>query len=343
MKLIYDLIEPKVLLDYTRTWDNEVLKKDNQFALGAYFPDLMTEDLEFRIRKGSLNDVDIAEYRAFDTPARMTDRPGVSIMYGSLGPVSRQIPLGEEEMLRTKALDRNTNDPIIQAILDDAERMIRSVQARLELARGDILDDGVVTIDENGLSITADFQRPAALSKTASKVHSDPTADVITDLLAWQTAFQDENGEDPAEIIAPRATVGQWLLNEEVRTYGIGINGVQPQRVTRSDLDTILQAEGLPPIRYYDVTVRKDKVKTRVLPANKIYMVGSGELGKTHYGVTAEALKLRSKGYITREQAPGVVAVVVESDHPVQTFTVGTALAMPSINPQKVLDAQVLA
>lgn len=342
MKMVYDLIEPKVLLDYTRKYDNEVLREDNQFALGKYLPPVLTEDLEFRIRKGSLNDVDVAEYRAFDTPAPMTDRPGVSILAGSLGPVSRQIPLGEEEMLRTKSLERNTNDPIIMAILDDAERMVRSVQARLELARGDVIDDGVVTIEENGLSLTADFQRPASLRKTATTVHSDPAADVITDLLAWMEAFSDENGEEPDHILMPRQTVGLWLLNQEVRDYGIGINGLRPNRVTRADLDGILQAEGLPPIRTYDVTVRVNKVKTRVLPSDKIYLMGSGEIGSTHYGVTAEALKLRAKGYIKREAAPGIVCTIVETDHPVQTYTVGTALALPSINSQKVLDAEVL-
>lgn len=344
MQLIYDLIEPQVLLDYVRTYDNEVLRPDNQFSLGTdYFPAVLTEDLEFRIRKGALNDVDVAMFRAFDTPAPMTDRPGTTTMYGSLGPVSRQIPLGEEEMLRTRSLEQNTNDPIIQAILDDAERMIRAVQARLELACGDILDDGKVTLDENGLQIEADFGRPSTLTKTATTSHDDADdALVITDLLAWQKAFSDENGEDPDHILAPRSVVGQWLLNEEVRTYGIGGNGVTPNRLTRSDLDSVFLAEGLPPVRYYDVTVRVDGVKTRVLPEEKIFFMGSGAAGARHYGVTAEAIKLRTKGYIKKEAAPGIVAVVVENDHPVQTWTVGTALSLPSINPYKVLDAEVL-
>jgi hypothetical protein len=39
---------------------------------------------------------------------------------------------------------------------------------------------------------------------------------------------------------------------------------------------------------------------------------------------------------------PGVVAVVTETDHPVQTFTVGTAIALPVLpNPKLLFVADV--
>src|SRR5687768_13958709 len=150
-QLVYDLVDPAELIDYVRAYDNEVLRPSNQFRLAEWLPPRLTEDLEFRVRKGSLRDTDTAEYRAFDTTAPMTDRQGISYVSGSLGPVSRQIPLGEEESLRLRALERGTNEPLISAIYDDAERMTRAVEARLELARGDIINDGIVTIAENGL------------------------------------------------------------------------------------------------------------------------------------------------------------------------------------------------
>ena len=83
-QLVTDIIDPGVLIDYARQYDIEHARPDNQFTLGSYLPDLLTEDLEFKIRQGALNDVDVAEYRAFDTPAPFTDRPGTTIISGSM-------------------------------------------------------------------------------------------------------------------------------------------------------------------------------------------------------------------------------------------------------------------
>lgn len=342
--MVYDLVDPAELIQYVRAYDNEVLRQEANFVLDAWLPNLETEDLEFRIRKGALQDVDAAEYRAWDTPAPMTGRPGVTRINGSLGPVSRQIPLGEEEFLRQRALDRGTDDPIIDAIFEDAERMIRAVQARIELARGDVIDDGVVTISENGLTLEADFGRDPDMSPTASTVWTDPDAKILTDLLGWLEDYVDHNGVEPSVLLVPKARIGNFALNSEMLDYA-SANGTTPSRINRATIDSIFASEGLPPIQVYDGQFRVNGVRTRVLNEDKVYfMPPAGEaFGNTFYGTTAEALKLRAKGLIERDAAPGLVAVVTETDHPVQTYTVGTGIALPATpNPDLVMDMTVL-
>jgi hypothetical protein len=342
-QLVHDLVDPQLLIDFVRTWDREVLRPEAQFSLDSYLPNRETMDLDFRIRKGALNDVDVAEYRAWDTPARMTGRPGTYFIEGSLGPVSRQIPLGEEEGLRARALLAKTNDPIIQAIYADATQMIRSVQGRLEMARGDLIDDGIVTIAENGLTLTANFGRSAAMRKTAATVWTNTAATILTELLGWVVNYQDQNGTEPDHILMPKTRVGSLALNAEMRSYAAA-NGTTPNRINRQTIDNVFAAEGLPPIRTYDTVVRVNGTSTRVLPVDKVYLMpGSTEpLGNTFYGPTAEALLLREKGLIEAEGIPGVVAVVTRTEHPVQTYTVGTAVALPAMpNPDLILDADV--
>src|SRR4051812_39954454 len=135
--IVYDLVDPAELISYVRQFDNEVLRTENQETLEDILPNTLTEDLEFRVRKSARQMTDIADFRAWDTPARMTGRPGVKFIRGSLGPLSRQIPLSEEEFLRVRSLLRDNNDPIIDQIYQDSENMIRAVQDRVELARGD--------------------------------------------------------------------------------------------------------------------------------------------------------------------------------------------------------------
>lgn len=341
--LVYDLVDPAELIDYVRAYDSEVLRAEAAFVLDQWLPNRPTQDLDFRIRKGTLNDVDAAEYRAWDTPAPMTGRPGTTRIAGTLGPVSRQIPMGEEEFLRQQSLDRGTDDPIISAIFDDAERMVRAVQSRIELARGDAIDDGIVTIAENGLELEADYGRDPSMSKTAATVWTNPVAGILTELLGWQEEYVDMNGVDPAELVVPRSRIGNFALNAEMLDYAAA-GGTTPGRINRATVDNIFASEGLPPITVYDGQFRVDGVRTRVLPENKCYfMPPRGEaFGHTFYGVTAEALKLRSKGLIERDAAPGVVAVVTETEHPVQTYTVGTAIALPvTPNPNLVMDMDV--
>jgi hypothetical protein len=346
MQMVFDLIDPAELIEYVRAYDNEVLRPEMQVRLDQWLPNQLMEDLEFKVRQGGLNDVDVAEYRAFDTPAPMTGRPGVRRISGKLGPVSRQIPLGEEETLRLRALDRQNDNPLIDAIYDDAERMIRAVQGRIELARGDLINDGIVTINERGLTLSADWGRSAGASKLAAILWSEQsTAIPLSNLLGWVENYVDLLGIEPGAILIPKATRNLLGLNAEMRSYNAS-NGTTPTRLNRTDVDATLAAEGLPPFIEYDGKVRVNGSLTRCLPANKIFfMPPAGEnLGRTFYGVTAEAIRLREEGMIEAESMPGVVAVVAKNDHPVQTFTVGTALALPAMpNPDLVFDIQVLA
>lgn len=342
--IVTDLVLPQLLIDYVRQWDMEVLRPEAQLTLDRFLPNRFVDDLDFRIRKGTLNDVDVAEFRAWDTPAAMTGRPGVQYIRGSLGPVSRQIPLGEEEYLRTQTLLRGTNDPVIQAIYDDSERMIRAVQARIELARGDVINDGKLTIAENGMVIEANFGRQALMTKVAANLWTDATlGKPLTDLLSWMDDYVTTNGVEPGLLMLSRQRVANLALNTEIRQYA-AISGTVPTRVNAATIADIFAAEGLPPVELYDTQVRVNGTKTRVLPANKAFFMppASEPVGHTFYGITAEALLLAERNMIDRTAMPGVVAVVTREEHPVQTFTVGTALAMPVLpNPDLILDAVV--
>lgn len=344
MRMITDLVDPQELIDYVRAWDIEVLRPEAQLTLDRFLPNRQVEDLDFRIRRGALNDVDVAEFRSWDTQPRMTARPGTTFIEGSLGPVSRQIPLGEEEMLRMRALERGTNDPIIAAIFDDAERMVRSVQARIELARGNVINNGKVTINENGLQLEADFGRSASATKTASTLWTNTSsATPLTDLLTWQEDYINLNGVAPELMLMSRQRLSNFALNAEMRAYA-AVGGTTPNRINMETVGAILAAEGLPPVEIYDTSVRVNGVLTRVLPANKVFFMppSSEPVGHTFYGITAEAIELRQRGLITQEAMPGVVAVVLKNENPVQTFTLGTAIALPvTPNPNLIFDLTV--
>lgn len=339
--LLTDLVDLGLLTEYVRAYDNEVLY--NQFTLERWLPNQEMADLEYRIRSGTWLDVDVAKFRAFDTPAPMTARQGLTKIRGELAPVSRQIPLLEEERLRLRVLETGEDSQLVSAIYADAERMIRSVQARIELARGELLVTGKITLAENGLSLVADFGQSGTHLPNAGTVWTNPAAPMLSDLLTWAELYTDDAGTPPAFMLMSRKVLGYMYLNAEMRGAA-AFSGTTPARINNETIDAIFAANGLPPIVLYDTKVRVDGVATSVIPQDKVLFLPdfSEPLGATFYGITAEAIDLASRGMIESSAMPGVVAAVYKNDHPVQSFTVGTAIAMPVLpNPELVICADV--
>lgn len=341
--IIYDLVDPVELTDYVRQFSNEMLQ--NAFGLQKILPNRLVDDLEFRVRKGGLTDVDVAEFRAWDTQPALTGRPGITRVRGEIAPVSRQIALLEEESLRLRSLQRGTNNPIINAIFDDSERMTRAVEGRIELARGDVLVDGIVTIAENGLQLTADYGMPAthkvnaAVAWTAANA---ATALPITNLLAWLETYNTDTGEMPMGLLMARKRLAGLAVNAEVRAYASS-GGTTPSRVDMATIQGIFSDQGIPPIMglgtdpqggpFYDTKVRVNGVSTRVIPDDKVIFVppNTEPVGETFYGLTAEAVRLIERKLMRSEGGPGIVSLVLQNDNPVQTFTLATAVALPVV------------
>jgi hypothetical protein len=345
--IIYDLVEPDILTNYARAYDNEVLR--NVFVLDQWLPPRQMDDLEYRIRAGQIQDVDVAQFRAWDTPAAMTGRPGVARIRGELAPVSRMTPLGEEEQLRLRSLMRGNDDPLIDAVYDDTDRMIRSVQGRMELARGQLLSTGKVTLNENGLQIEADFTQAfpnwasTHLVSAGTVWTNTGAATPLSNLLAWQDTYIQDTGQVPGTVLMAQARLSNLYLNAEMRSAAAA-QGTTPSRINKETVDAIFAANGLPPITVYDTKVRVDGISTRVIAADLvIFLPPAGEpFGNTFYGITAESLFLKDRGLLDASEMPGIVAVVLQDEHPVQTFTLGTAISLPVLpNPELLFVADV--
>jgi len=296
--------------------------------------------------------VDVAEYRAFDTQPRMTGRQGFGSVRGELVPLSRQIPLLEEERIRLRILQRNGgaaatgNQSLLNAMYNDTELMVRSVQARVELARGQVLTTGKFTLAENGLMLEADFAMKSSHKPVAATPWSNPAADIMSDLLAWTQLFVDDTGDEPGVLLLNRTIWGHMYGNTTMRNAMAGPGGVVPTRLNNEDINALFAANGLPPVMLYDTKVRVNGVQTRVIPVDRALLLpapGGPRVGSTQYGITAEAIEMAERGLILAEDMPGIVALGLRNENPVQTFTLATAIAVPVMpSPDWVICADVL-
>lgn len=291
-----------------------------------------------------------AKFRSFDGRIHRSQRDSLTTSQVKLPPLSSMNGVGEQETLDLEAARHNggSNSALIDQIYDDATNLTGEVLTRMELARGDVLGDGKFTLaGENGLTLEADFGVPAEhIVSTATAWSNTATATVVMDLTAWVDVYVATNGRRPAGVAISNKVLGYMLRNAEVRSLAATLAGA-PGIVTRAALESVLDAFGLPPIKFvYDTKVDVDGTATRVLPEDKILFVpDAGELGFTAWGVSATALKLVNSNEVdfSFEQAPGIVGVVdVKDNPPYREDTFVDAVGMPVLqNPKLLLVADV--
>ena len=343
MFLNTDYIEPAELTGFARAALADL--DENQFTLSRWLPNTLVDDLEYRFTRGGAEGLmRAATFRAYDTEARMTKRPGVSRVSGELPPISRKIRLGEYDRLRQRKLEAKIGDQIF----GDAERVVREIAARLEIARGQALVTGTVSINEDGVVASVDFGRNAAHTVTLSgtDLWSDlDDSDPVEDLLTWSETYSNNNqGREPGAIVTSKQVVSLLIRNEKVRNYIFNGQPGGPAIVTRDALQAVLTAHGLPQIYTYEAQVIPDGGSaTRVIAADKVLLLpapGDDSAGRTLYGTPAESFE---PDYGLAGEEAGIVSGVYRSVDPVALWTHASAIALPILgDPDLTFVADVL-
>lgn len=330
MLLNTDFWSPRDLTGYARRAFFTL--PEHQVFLDRFLPYQPIDDLVYRFTRGGDSLIAAAPYRAYDAESTITKRPGMTRVSGELPPISRKIVLGEYDRLRQRA---NPNQSIRDAILDDTDRVVRQISVRLEVARADALVNGSVTIDENGVKASVDFNRSGSASVTAATLWSNTTtADIIGDLGTWVQAYTDMNGQPPGVFLTSRRIRGFMLKNQGIRDLASTLVGT-PSVVSADTLTRILDSYDLPPVVTYDARYDLNGTATRYIADNLGLLLpapgdpgdpNSTDLGGTFSGTTAESL---DPSYSLEDAQAGIVAGVYRSEDPIALWTKAAAIALP--------------
>lgn len=303
----------------------------------------------FPTKESRTNKVDFAEitkrnrtarYRTFDGRLHITDRDTGTSASVSMIPLSDGRNTGEYERLQMLfAQVGGTNvSQLVDAIYQDVEDLTKFVYNRVELAWGDVLTDGILTVPEVGPGFEADFGVPGAHKVTAATLWSNLTgATVLTNLITWHDVYVATNGAPAGAIRTSQAVLRLVQRNKEIID---AIYGATAGRTYASfeDVNTLLGAHGLPPFAAPYDTMLEDTNDTlaRVIPANRVLFTPAdlGDLGYTAWGTTATALELVNSAKVdfSTEDANGVVAVIVKDGPPFRQYTWVDAVAMPVLS-----------
>lgn len=336
MTIVYDLVDPAALTGFAR--DVPVLSGIE--GVLRLLPGVLVDDVEAEVDR-VMRTNRAAKFRAFDAETPVGRRDGVSRGRVLLPPISEKLPVGEYERLVLEA--RGAGGPQLQRRLyDDVATLARGVRCRAALAVGDVLADGVVSIDENGLVLEADFGLAGDHQVAPGTLWSAAWwSDIVDDLRAWRQKVLDDSGVAP-EVARTSSRVAAQVARAATDEWGL----VSPfGTVTWERISALLVADGLPRFEVVDVFVDVDGASVRWLPDDLVVLgpEDGRQVGYTAYGITAEALELAEAQRLAAADAPGLVAVTMKDADPVRVWTKVSATMLPILeHPERMLVADVL-
>lgn len=311
-------------------------------------PETSVQGIKFRT-ESSKRRVNAAKFRAYDAPTALARRQAERVINeGMLPALGQTLPVPEMDQLLLDVDAGQNTDRYVDLLYSDVERHVESIKTAQELAAGQLLTDGVVTLP--GIGLDVDWNVPAANMPTAAIMWDQATATPLSDERAWIDYLVDSGAPAPRVVVTSRRARALLAANEEYRAAYYGSAGTAPTAtLAPNEIDVVRARYDLPPIITYDVQVWNDDQFVRVIPDNKWIMlpdVPAQQWAQTQYGRTREAAKFTTgtNPALTRQEAPGIVVVTHIEDNPVQIYTRGAAIGMPVLYvPDLHISATVLA
>ncbi|WP_338627616.1 major capsid protein [Clostridium baratii] len=329
MARIDDLFNTKELLNYYR-------KKQQPAMIGdTLFPPRKIQDIKFDMITGANGLPVAASIHAFDTETEIASREALQKGAADLALIKRKIAIGEREII---AINNPRMDAELKALVTelykDGDKMVSSVQTRIEAMRMELLSSGKIAIDENGVAVTLDYKVPNSNRKSFNWSDS-ATAKPLEDIQKLAEAVEVTSGTKPTRILTSTKILNKILACESVKKAIWGVNF--DRVITKNDLNILLETMELPKIATYNakykVQGKNGKYTTkRYFPENILSMFSENQLGETIYGLTAEEIELiGSKNMEVAKMVGNIFVGVEKQGDPVKRFTKAVATALPTL------------
>lgn len=327
MANLFEIMDPAVLTAVVREEPEPA-----GIALSEILPDRLITDLD-----AAWDDITqtnaAATFRAFDAETPIGARDNATRKSAEMLAVGEKYLLGEYDRLKLQAMQTGGDvTPLLQdAIFNDARRGANAVRIRAEVARGDVLQNGVLAINENDVNVSYDYGVPAGNLRTASATFYTTTTDIPAELDAHFAAVDNEVEQDGIMWVSRK--VARYLAMNTKYQALASVGGVTPPRLSLGDINAAHDRLGFPEVRVYDSSFTVAGSSARVLPEDDIIFTprNASDLGFTGWGVTAEALELAEASRLAFSDAPGLTGLVIQEGDPVKRWTKVTGICLPVI------------
>jgi len=304
------------------------------------FPAKDVSSLTWKAVIGANNLPVAAKVVAFNQEASIHSREGLATQSGGIVPIKRKISLDEETMFKLYNPRPNTSefDDAIADIYNDTEKMIVSLETKIEVLRWQGVTTGRIMPDEDGIiqEVLYGFN-PGLQSQIlagGALWSAFATATPITDIQNWVTSVVNRGCPRPRRAVTSNAVVANLLQCAQVGTMVYGVAGAG-QTVILDQVNALLRRMDLPTIVTYDDQYRTQNeagayTTLRYLPANLFILLPGEKLGDQLYAPTVEALRKVRDGVINSGDARRIYCEVWEENEPPAHWTKAAALSFPT-------------
>lgn len=330
MKSIFDLVTSLNIAQY---W---IEKNVNEQALlgETLFPNTKEIGVKLEWIKGAKNQPVALRLSAYDSKSIRRDRKGIE-KYETEMPFFKESMYVDEELRKNlNTLLQTNNEALVNQILakifDDEIELIKASYVTLERMRMEALTTGLIKLSSNGQSYSYDYGVETSQKKTVTASWSDPTADIIGDIVTYVE-----------EMKAKGVTITRAICNSSVAKYfrtnnaiknGVYVfaNGTVNVNSARA-LDYIYNETGVSIYVYDNVYVNEDGEAVKYIPDDTFVLLPEGTLGETHFGVTPEESDLMNSLAAEVSLVDNAIAVTTHEEHdPVTVETKVSMVALPS-------------
>lgn len=331
MRLWTDLVSPYELTLLARKTVEQDTK--NVKSLARFFPAELHEGMKYDLKKYRTGSGGAAMFRAYDAETSIGRSQGGTQTTVKLPALGRKTHVSEYDELVANAYGGD-NSRLKDIIGREAMANARAVAERMELARGELLATGKLTIDEDGFKAVVDFGRDSRLSVEAgTKWDSTDSAKAFTDLEALRNAYEDVNGFRCGTMLVSRKVMGLLQRSDEIRKMFPNTQGL----VSRADIQALFDSHDLPMIEVFDSRIEDENGNfVRVIGEKTVVFLPDADegrlgtqVGRTVWGRTLEASDKRYKVLGSELAAPGVVAGAYKQEDPQSTWVRSAAIGMP--------------
>ena len=330
MVTIFDLVRANEVASY---W-NETNANSVPFLGETLFPHNKKLGLTLSWLKGSKGIPVSLKLSAFDAKAVPRARMG-------LDKATADMPFFKESMYVDEKLRQELNkviesgnqayiDAVMNRVFNDEATLIESAAVARERMRMMLLTTGTISIASNGQAYDYNYGIDATQKKTVTKNWSDPTADIIGDIAAWQEDREIAVGVKPTRAICDRKTWGYMLKNTAIVKSIFALSDGSAH-VSNSKLRDFLADE-----LELEVVVYSKKYKDETgavkpyVPADTFVLFPEGDLGNTWFGTTPEESDLMASGVENVAIVDdGVAVTTMKSYDPVNVETKVTQICLP--------------
>lgn len=288
MATIYDLVTAADVVAY---WTEK--NQNAQPLLGAtLFPVKKRLGTKLEWVKGANNQPVALRPSSFDAKAIRRDRKGIE-------KVSTEMPFFKESMYVDEKMRQDLNnmiannnqavaDQILINIYDDESSLIDSSEIALERMRMELLTTGQIVISGNGQSYTYNYGLDKATQKvTVTKAWSDPTADIIGDIIDIVEKAK-ARGITITRAVCNSTTAKYFRTNTAIKNaVYVFANGTVPVTTARA-IEYIKNETGVTFYAYDNVYVDEAGTTHKYVSDNTVTFLPDGDLGFTNLGTTPE-------------------------------------------------------